>query len=55
MQTPIEKITIFKKDENYLKGFTISYRNGEEHVINDDSCKEAGVIVFEEFDELVGI
>ena len=54
-QTPIEKITVYKKNEVYLKGFLIYYRNGEQQVINDDGGFEAGTIVFEEHDELVGI
>ena len=35
-QTPIEKITVYKKNEAYMKGFLIYYRNGEQQVINDD-------------------
>ena len=52
---PIEKITVYKKDDAYLKGFKIIYRNGMEQLVNDDGGVEAGTVVFEEFDELVGI
>ena len=31
------------------------YRNGMEQLVNDDGGFEAGTVVFEEFDELVGI
>ena len=31
------------------------YRNGMEQLVNDDGGIEAGTVVFEEFDELVGI
>ena len=52
---PIEKIVVYKKDDTYLKGFKIMYRNGMEQLVNDDGGFEAGTVVFEEFDELVGI
>ena len=52
---PIQKIIVYKKDDAYLKGFRILYRNGMEQLVNDDGGLEAGTIEFEEFDELVGM
>ena len=55
-QTPIEKIEIYKKNnEEYMRGFKIFYRNGQEQVINSITGIEAETIRFEQNDELVGM
>ena len=54
-QTPIEKILIYKKNEDYMRGFKIHYRNGQEQVVNSVNGIEAETIRFEANDELVGM
>ena len=46
---------IKKTDDNYTRGFKITYRSGVTDVINSDAGNEAGTIDFEEHDELVGM
>ena len=38
-----------------MRGFRIVYHGGDTQIINSDNGNEAGVINFEEFDELVGV
>lgn len=38
-----------------MRGFRIIYLGGNTDIINSDNGNEAGVINFEEFDELVGL
>ena len=52
---PIKKITMFEKNSAYMKGFRITYRNGQQDVINADSGVDVGSIEFEKYDELVGM
>ena len=52
---PLQKIIIFKKNEEYLRGFKIVYRNGSSDMINSSEGPEAGTIEFQENDVLIGI
>ena len=52
---PIQKITVFEKNDAYMRGFRIHYRNGSSEVINSADGTEAGTINFNEGDTLVGI
>ena len=38
-----------------MRGFKITYRDGQSDIINSDNGTEAGTIHFEQFDEFVGI
>ena len=54
-QTQIEKIVVIKKNEEYMKGLKIFYRDGQQQVINDDEGVEAETVIFEPNDELIGM
>ena len=54
-QSPIQKIVVYKKNEEYLRGFKIYYQNGQTDLINSDEGPEAGTIDFESGDFLVGV
>ena len=57
-QKPIQKINIYKKPgdgEAYMRGFEIFYHNGSSDTINSNNGDLAGTIMFEEYDELVGL
>ena len=51
---PIESIQVVKKNEEYLRGFRINYRNGRSQIMNSTSGIEQGQVTFKEGDELVG-
>ena len=42
----IQKITVYKKNEEYLRGFRIYFRDGSSELINTDQGHEAGTIDF---------
>ena len=53
---PIANIKVFRKEsDGYMRGFKITYRNGQTDLINSESGPCAGTIDFEEGDVLVGI
>ena len=52
---PIKSITVFKKNEDYMRGFRILYRNGRSDAVNSTNGVEVGIINFKEGDELVGL
>ena len=54
-ELPIQKIHIFEKNDAYMRGFRIHYRNGETTLINSENGIDKGVIEFEETDILVGL
>ena len=54
-QESIQNIKVFRKDsDGYMRGFRITYRNGQTDLIGSDNGLEAGVVTFEESDVLVG-
>lgn len=45
---PIASITVYKKSDNsYMRGFKITYRDGQSDIVNSDNGTEAGTINFE--------
>ena len=42
----IRDITVIKKNEEYLRGLKIRYRNGQTDLINSEDGPEAGTIEF---------
>ena len=46
-QAPIEKIMIVKKNDDYMRGFKIFYRNNKSQVINSETGTTVQVIRFE--------
>ena len=45
-QAPIQKIVVYKKNEDYLRGFKIVYRNGNADMVNSSQGPVAGTIEF---------
>ena len=45
---------MFKKNEDYMRGFRILYRNGRSDAVNSTNGVEVGIVNFKEGDELVG-
>ena len=54
-ELPIARIQIFEKNDAYMRGFRIHYRNGDTTLINSDTGIDKGAIEFEETDILVGL
>ena len=55
-QEPIRNIKVFRKsNDGYLRGFKITYRNGQTDLINSEDGLEAGTIEVEDNEVLVGI
>ena len=53
---PISNIKIYRKESNcYMRGFKITYRNGQTDVIGSDNGIDCGTVDFEENDVLVGM
>ena len=53
---PIAKIQVYGKDSgSYMRGFRITYRDGQTDLVNSDTGPLSGTIDFQTNDELVGI
>ena len=42
----IKSITVYKKNEDYMRGFKINYSDGSEQVVNTTTGVEVGIVNF---------